>query len=275
MSRQLSLDFGTTPDSASETSGSMLGQRMLYQSQSGQLYYELVRSKRRSIGLQIQDHGLRITAPHWVSLSQIEEAIEARFNWITQKLQLVQQRQQLQQQNQQRWQFDGQIPFLGQAIILRQGVQPEQPHPGKIWFDGDNQSDQSSGHLWLPLPNDADSRRIQEMTQAWLQQQAIVWFGRRLQYFEARQAPMPSSWRLSNARTRWGSCSSQKRINLNWRLIHFELPVIDYVIAHELAHLKEMNHSPAFWKTLQTIYPDYLQGHQKLKAYRPGDLPTV
>jgi predicted metal-dependent hydrolase len=70
---------------------------------------------------------------------------------------------------------------------------------------------------------------------------------------------------LSSAQTRWGSASADGSIRLHWRLIHFALPVIDYVVAHELAHLREMNHSPAFWEVVRSVLPDYERHRGVLK----------
>ena len=70
---------------------------------------------------------------------------------------------------------------------------------------------------------------------------------------------------LSSASTRWGSASADGSIRLNWRLVHFALPVIDYVVTHELAHLREMNHSPAFWDVVRTALPDYEQARGALR----------
>ena len=62
---------------------------------------------------------------------------------------------------------------------------------------------------------------------------------------------------VSSAATRWGSASADGSVRLHWRLIHFALPVIDYVTTHELAHLREMNHSPAFWEVVRSVLPDF------------------
>jgi predicted metal-dependent hydrolase len=70
---------------------------------------------------------------------------------------------------------------------------------------------------------------------------------------------------LSAARTRWGSCSVRSGIRLNWRLIHLPPELIDYVIAHETAHLIEMNHSPRFWAVVETLHPDWRTSRQELK----------
>ena len=76
-------------------------------------------------------------------------------------------------------------------------------------------------------------------------------------------APPPLT--LSAARTRWGSCSLKTGIRLNWRLIHFPPHVIDYVVAHELAHLREMNHSPSFWAVVGQLFPTYKAARADLK----------
>ena len=70
---------------------------------------------------------------------------------------------------------------------------------------------------------------------------------------------------LSAAQTRWGSASADGSIRLNWRLVHFGLQVIDYVVAHELAHLREMNHSAAFWDVVRSVVPDYEKMRTTLK----------
>ena len=71
---------------------------------------------------------------------------------------------------------------------------------------------------------------------------------------------------LSSARTRWGSCSLKSGIRLNWRLIHFPLAVLDYVVIHELAHLREMNHSRRFWAVVAEACPEYRTRREQLKA---------
>ena len=108
--------------------------------------------------------------------------------------------------------------------------------------------------------------------QSWLQRQA-----RRV--FEERCAPLrrrgwacaSRGWRSARRSTRWGSASADGSIRLNWRLIHFGLPVIDYVVAHELAHLREMNHSPAFWDVVRSVMPDFEQA----RALRDEVLPVL
>ena len=107
----------------------------------------------------------------------------------------------------------------------------------------------------------ADPRRVQ----AWLMRQAKRLFTERLDHFAPQLGVQWRKLALSNAGTRWGTAHSDGLIRLNWRLIHFRLPVIDYVVAHELSHLRVMDHSPRFWDTVRTVVPDYAQLRGQLK----------
>lgn len=276
MSRQLTLDFDSPAPKAPAAQKSEIGLAMREISHEGVLIsYQLTRSRRRTIGLVIGENGLRVAAPSWVGQQQIEAAIRNKFGWIVRKLDEVGTRRQKLASDDQNWQFGGFIPYLGRSIELCGGTHTNEQLRGAVWFDGDPDRPVSGQKLWLPLPLDARQPRVREMAQGWLQAQAMRWFEIRLKAFQAQCGLSPTSWRLSSANSRWGSCNSQGRIGLNWRLIHFEPAVIDYVVAHELAHLRELNHSDAFWRTLREIYPDYLQGHRLLKAHVPGELPVL
>ncbi len=83
----------------------------------------------------------------------------------------------------------------------------------------------------------------------------------------ARHGFSPSKVRISSARTRWGSCSTKGTISLTWRLVMLPMPLIEYVILHELTHLKHHNHNAQFWAALQTILPDYALRRKQLRAF--------
>jgi hypothetical protein len=76
----------------------------------------------------------------------------------------------------------------------------------------------------------------------------------------------PIAVKINSAKTRWGSCSNKKSLNFSWRLIMADDDVIDYVVVHELAHLREMNHSPRFWAVVEAVLPDYRERKLKLRA---------
>ena len=223
----------------------------------------------------VGDDGLRVTAPHWVSLRQVDEAVLEKFEWVRRKLQAVQARHQRLALAQSNWRDGGALAYLGCRLLLVCGTSSDSAARGQAWLEGDTLQPCDGDRLWLPLSPEAGTERIRDMAQGWLQRQAKIWFADRLKHFQERVGLAPKDWRLSSAVTRWGACNSDGRITLNWRLIHFSPIVIDYVVAHELAHLKELNHSQAFWNALREIHPDYLQGHLALKGITPGDTPAL
>lgn len=107
----------------------------------------------------------------------------------------------------------------------------------------------------------------------WLKQQARVVIQKRVNLYAERSGLKFHTMSITEAQTRWGSCSSQKNLNFNWRLIMAPLPAIDYVVTHELAHLTEMNHSKQFWENVRRMFPIFRQYRTWLK--RNGDILVV
>jgi len=118
------------------------------------------------------------------------------------------------------------------------------------------------------LVPDLAPRQIEKFVMTWYHRQAIICFQQRIQFYAQKLNLQPPTFHLSRAKTRWGSCNTRGVIHLNWRLIQMPLHLVDYVVAHELAHLIEMNHSSAFWKQVESVYPDYLMARKELKGYR-------
>jgi predicted metal-dependent hydrolase len=87
-------------------------------------------------------------------------------------------------------------------------------------------------------------------------------------YYATKLSVPHPQLRLSRAKTQWGSCDMRGIVHLNWRLIQLSLSLVDYVVAHEMSHLIEMNHSSAFWKTVESIYPNYLVVREELRRLR-------
>ncbi|MCU6619006.1 M48 family metallopeptidase [Achromobacter sp. 77] len=230
--------------------------------------FVLLRSRRRSIGFVITDDGLRVTAPNWVTLTQIDDAVREKSRWILTKLREWHARKQQLAMAHTRWQAGGELPYLGRRIVIGVGGDSRQAN-----LSGDADAPQDGDTLWLALPSHADQGRIRDAAQAWLQQRAGAWFGARLAHFLQVSGLKIRRWRLSSAATRWGSCTSDGNIMLNWRLIHFAPAIIDYVIAHELAHLREMNHSQDFWREVGQILPDFEDAKNILRRHDPASLP--
>ena len=126
----------------------------------------------------------------------------------------------------------------------------------------------------LHLPSHADEQQIKDRVQGWMQQQARRLLAERLDHYADKLGVRHNAFALTSAATRWGSCTADGKIRLNWRLLHFPLSMIDYVAAHELSHLKEMNHSPRFWETVESIFPEFRDARAQLRAHPPELLPT-
>jgi len=119
--------------------------------------------------------------------------------------------------------------------------------------------------LRLALPLNAEASQIRDAVQAWLMREGRALFEARLNFFAPQMGVQWRKLSLSNAGSRWGSARIDGAIRLNWRLIHLKPEAIDYVVVHELAHLREMNHSPAFWKVVAEILPDHVERRKALQ----------
>ena len=215
--------------------------------------YTLKRSaRRRSISLTIDEQGLRVGAPLRAPLRRIEEALNAHAEWITRKLAVWRQRRPAPFT----WSAGAQLMVLGDPLTLA----PDSNHPFIAQLDG---------KLLLPVEAD-DAVTMARITREWLRERAKEHFSRRVAHFAPCLGVGLPVIRLSNARTRWGTCHPHGRIHLNWRLIHMPPALLDYVVVHELAHLHEPNHSPHFWRHVERILPDHLQRRRLLRtdAYR-------
>ncbi|CAH0353565.1 M48 family metallopeptidase [Aquabacterium sp. CECT 9606] len=216
--------------------------------------YEFQRVRRRSIGMVVSSEGLSVRAPRWVSSGDIETALHAKSRWICNKL--VEQRERALKQKATRidWQHGAELPYLGEPLTLV--LDP--------LTKGVNLSEGGRA-LLMGLSPDAASEQIGELFQSWLKKQAKLRFDARVKHFAPLMGVSVSRISLSSARTRWGSASVDGSIRLHWRLMHFADHVIDYVVVHELAHLREMNHSPRFWEVVMSVMPDYEKARDQLR----------
>lgn len=226
------------------------------------VHWELRRSRRRTIGFVIDHRGLRVSAPRWVTIGQIEDALAGKADWILRKLAEWREQAARRERMAPRWENGATLRLLGRTLTMR-----IDPQADGIVLD--------SEILRVGLPADADGERLRDAVQAWLQQQARALFAERIPVYAQRLGQQPVRWRLSSARTRWGSCSADGSIRLNWRLVHFPPDIVDYVIAHELAHLREMNHGPRFWATVGSLFPEFERARDWLKRTPDPSTPAL
>lgn len=224
--------------------------------------YALKRVRRRSIGFIVGTEGLSVNAPKWVNLGDIEAALREKSGWILRKLAEQQQRVQRQQAAKVDWRDGVSIPFLGEPVIV---VLDPRVTGAVLNSDAVALPGVPRLTLHLGLPQNAAPEQIRDAVQSWLQRQARRVFEERCAHFAPRLGVRPKRLALSSAQTRWGSASADGSIRLSWRLVHFAMSAIDYVVAHELAHLREMNHSPRFWDVVRSVMPDYEQARGALR----------
>jgi len=216
--------------------------------------YEFRRARRRSIGFVVSAEGLSVSAPRWVGVGEVEQALQGKAAWILRKLHEQQQRAERIQATRVQWRDGTTLPFLGDTVIV-----VLDPRTTGAVLHADNATLPGVPRLTLHvgLPQSASEGQVREAVQSWLQRQARRVFEERCAVFAERLGVRVKRLSLSSASTRWGSASADGSVRLNWRLIHFAMPVIDYVVTHELAHLREMNHSAAFWDVVRSVLPDY------------------
>lgn len=219
--------------------------------------YQLRRSARRSLGLRVDDLGVRVGAPLDLSLREVEGFLQQHADWLLGKLA---QRAARPAPAVFRVEEGVCLPVFGEAVRLRLGGAGRSgrwaPHP--------------AGGEALILPAAQPERALLKALEA----RALPWFRERVaDYCQTLGVPVPPVG-LTRARTRWGSCSRVSGIRLHWRLVHLAPELIDYVVAHEVAHLKEMNHSPRFWAVVAGLCPDW-QARRRTLRRAGASLPLI
>lgn len=216
--------------------------------------YELL-SGRRRLSMTIDERGLRIGAPRLLPIAAVEEFVRAHGDWVLQKLD------------------EHAARHVHRHIAIRDGaVFPLLGGEARVRVTaGANRALWDGDELVLAARADAD---LDALARRGLQRRALELFTERMALAAGLAGYRPPALGLSSARTRWGSCSNQTGIRLNWRLIHLPLDLIDYVVAHELAHLVEMNHSARFWVEVERLCPGWRAARRELKA-RAASIPVI
>ena len=224
--------------------------------------FRLVRVSRRSIGFVVDADGLTVRAARRVPLREIDEAVREKRRWIVARL--LEQRERAARALATRvvWGDGVAVDYLGGKVVV--ALAPAAAAAKGVALAASVAD--APRRLIVALPRDADADRIRDAVQSWLQREARRVFAERTAHFAARLGVRVRRLSLSSAATRWGSASADGSVRLHWRLIEHPLATIDYVVAHELAHLREMNHSPKFWAIVESVVPDYRASRARLRA---------
>jgi predicted metal-dependent hydrolase len=226
--------------------------------------YELLRSSRRTMTFSVSPAGLSVRAPFGMSQHSIESAVQEKGRWIVRKLAGMQQREERIASLKMDWQGGAQLAYLGGTLKL--SIDPDADTTAQIATQTSADQADKTWELKLKLPAKSSEKKIRDATKKWLAQQAMEHYTARMNHY----APMLGvTWKtltLTNADSRWGSAKADGSIRLHWRLMQFSHDVIDYVVVHELSHLRELNHSSRFWATVASVLPDYEARQKRLKA---------
>jgi predicted metal-dependent hydrolase len=216
-----------------------------------EIEFALQRSaKRRTIGLRVDHQGLTVTAPLRASERYVRETVQEQAAWILRKIAAWS----LHQHPQVNWRDGEFIPYLGEPrrlnLVIDRRARPE------AWLD--------LAGLNVGAPEALAPEQVKARVIEWFRAEARRHLPARLAMLAQHlRVPCPRFF-LSGAQGRWGSCSANGDIRLSWRLMKAAPHVIDYVAVHELAHLKHMDHSAAFWRTVASIYPSYEVARKEL-----------
>ena len=214
------------------------------------LPYVLVRRRgRRGVGLRVDENGLTVSAPASMPLSRIESAVRESETWIVRKVREWSGRQ----VPAMRWEEGASLPYLGRPLLLRIAAGPVRV-------------EQEAGELRVSLPAGAGEARLLRAVVDWYRARARLHLGERVRTLAAGAGLTAPRLFISGAMARWGSCNTRREVRLAWRLMKAPAELVDYVVCHELAHLRHMNHSRAFWAEVERQCPDYRRLRRELFA---------
>jgi predicted metal-dependent hydrolase len=234
-----------------------------------QVAFRLVRIRRRSIGFVVDANGLTVRAAQRVPLRDIDAAVQEKRTWILARL--VEQRERALHAAANRivWRDGATIDYLGEKVTVV--LDPERSPAAGHAYLLDAVPPGGLRRLVVGVARDASAERIQEAVQSWLQREARRVFAERAGHFADKLGVRVRRLSLSSAATRWGSANVDGAVRLHWRLIEHPTATIDYVVAHELAHLREMNHGPRFWRLVESVVPEYRDARSRLRVASRAD----
>lgn len=210
-----------------------------------EIAYQVVRSNRKSVALVIDNEAnLIVRAPILMPDTTIDEFVRKKRRWINDKQQ--------------------QVAVFGEKhppVVVETGESIMYLGNSYALIKDAVDAVEISGNE-LVVPEDYD---VEALT-AWLKEQAMQTISERVALYANIMGVTPGTVKLSEAKARWGSCSTKNNLNFAWRLIMCPLSVVDYVVVHELSHITYKNHSPAFWARVKTVLPTYEDDQDWLKV---------
>ncbi len=221
-------------------------------------YRHRVSRRARRLRFEVRPgNGLEVTTPPGVSVARIEAVMREKTDWITKML--VRYAQPPLSVVETPLQSGALLPFAGGQLRLELNIS----HPGRR-----KAAVMEEGTLRLFLDSMSPDT-VRAAIERWYRRQAHPVFAERATHWNAQFGYNYGRIAIRDQKSRWGSCSRQGNLNFNWRLLLAPLAVLDYIVIHELAHLKEGNHSPRFWALVAEQCPNYRDQRAWLRQHGP------
>lgn len=233
----------------------------LIEVENQKIYYTIARSSRKTIGISISpNYGVKVSAPRIVSDKQIADVLRSKSSWIIEKLFYL---ETIKSEVPLRKFIDGEMfSVLGKEYPLKTIIQPQMTSSVSI----------SDNCLLVSLPqntyNDNSENRtrlIQNLIVNWYKQFTLEVVSERISFFSKKLDVLPSNLIIKDLKSIWGSCTGKNVININWKIIMAPINIVDYLVVHELTHIKIKNHSKHFWGLAESILPNYKECSKWLK----------
>lgn len=206
--------------------------------------YTVKRTLRKTVAISIDAEGkVLVKAPMKLSLSFIDGFVSSKKDWIAKTLQKIENNAEERKKS-----VLESVRFLGKVYPIKFTSASTVSFNGKYFL----------------LPRGEKQEQMHKISE-WMRREAKEILDFRVDHYSRIMHVGAKSVKISNAKTRWGSCSSLQNLNFSWKLLFASGRAVDYVVVHELAHLMEMNHSNRFWNIVESNVPDYRSAQQELK----------
>ena len=223
--------------------------------------------RRRHVHILVNDEGtLEVRTPWRFGLPKAREVLRENAEWVLETLGAARDRL----AHRPRLITGARLPLLDTS--LRLDIRPQaqidmfecaRPWRGRV---------ERRGTVLRVSTASLGDDELRALIERWYRREASTWLARRVEHYSPQLGVRPSRVTIRGQRSRWGSCSGKGTVSLNWRLMMVPAALVDYVVVHELCHIRHMNHSPHFWAMVAGVVPDYRQRRHGLNALQ-GRLP--
>ena len=207
--------------------------------------------RKKTASIQINNGRVRVLVPRHMREREIRDLIARKTDWIEKTTRI----------------HAGLTPAVRRAYVDDECFRYlGQEYRLKLIRGVDEPVTLKRGYLSVGLgPGDPDRESIRERLVDWYKTHALDWLQRRTAELAEVIGARPASVAVKSYKSRWGSCTSDGRITYNWKIIVAPPEIVDYVVVHELCHLLELNHSPAYWDLVRRVFPEYRDAKKWLR----------